>query len=100
MFVYNVSLKLDWGIVEEWLRWMREEHMEEVLATGCFIDSKLFKLLVQDDTEGPTFIVQYTCNKKIDYLRYKKEFAPALQQKGASKFGNKMVAFRSIMESV
>jgi hypothetical protein len=100
MFIYNVSLKIDWSAVEEWLRWMREEHIAEVLATGCFFDANMFKLLEQDDTEGPTFIVQYTCNKKIDYLKYKKDFAPALQEKGAAKFGTSVVAFRSIMEKL
>jgi hypothetical protein len=100
MFIYNVSLKIDWLVVEEWLRWMREEHIDEVLATGCFFEAKMFKLLEQDDTEGPTFIVQYSCNKKIDYLKYKKDFAPALQEKGAAKFGSKVVAFRSIMEKL
>lgn len=98
MFVYNVSLKLEWEIVEAWLKWMREEHIQEVLDTGCFIEAKMFKLLDQDDSEGPTFVVQYTCHKKIDYLKYKAQFAPALQQKGAEKFGQKMVAFRSLME--
>lgn len=100
MFIYNISLKIDWLVVEEWLRWMREEHIAEVLATGCFLEAKMFKLLDQDDTEGPTFIVQYSCNKKIDYLKYKKEYAPALQEKGAVKFGNKVAAFRSIMEKI
>lgn len=100
MFVYNVSLKLEWEIVEAWLKWMREEHISEVLTTDCFIDAKMFKLLEQDDSEGPTFIMQYTCHKKIDYLKYKTQFAPALQQKGIDKFGAKVVAFRSIMEQL
>jgi hypothetical protein len=100
MFIYNISLKLEWEIVEEWLRWMREEHIHEVLGTGCFYDYKLFKLMGQDDSEGPTFVVQYFCDKKIDYLRYKKEHAPQLQQKGIEKFGNKFVAFRSVMELI
>jgi hypothetical protein len=52
----------------------------------------------EDDSEGPTFIVQYFCDKKIDYLRYKKEYAPDMQQKGFDKFGNRFVAFRSVIE--
>jgi len=100
MLIYNVSLKLEWEIVEDWLKWMREEHVHEVIATGCFYDYKLFKLMEQDDSEGPTFIVQYFCDKKIDYLRYKKEHAPKLQLKGFEKFGEKFVAFRSVMEMV
>jgi hypothetical protein len=53
-----------------------------------------------EQDEGPTFVVQYFCDKKIDYLRYKKEHAPQLQQKGIEKFGNKFVAFRSVMELI
>jgi hypothetical protein len=100
MFAYNVSIKLESAIADEWLRWMREEHVHEVLATGCFYDYKLFRLVADDENEDPTFVVQYFCNKKTDYQRYVKEFAPLLQRKGIEKFGQRFTAFRSLMELI
>ena len=39
MIIYNVTVTVQNEIVEEWLNWIRLEHIPEVLSTGLFIDS-------------------------------------------------------------
>ena len=41
MFIYNVTVKVDWSIHDAWVQWMLNEHMPEMIKTGCFTDSKL-----------------------------------------------------------
>ncbi len=36
MILYNVTVALDPAIETEWLAWMQQEHIPEVMATGCF----------------------------------------------------------------
>ena len=36
MLVYNVTVKVNTDIHEEWLEWMKKTHIPEVLATGYF----------------------------------------------------------------
>ena len=98
MFIYNVTVKVEWEIAEDWLKWIREEHAEEVIATGVFHKYQLAKLIQEDESDGPTFVVQYFCNTKHDYLRYQMQFAPGLQQKANKKFGAQFTAFRSVLE--
>lgn len=100
MIIYNVTIKVDWSIHEAWLRWMKEEHMPEVLATGLFEDSRLLRLLETDDTDGPTYAAQYFTSSETHYRRYIAEHAQALRQKGLEKWGDRFVAFRSVMEVV
>jgi hypothetical protein len=77
---------------------MKEEHMEELVATGLFSGSRLSHLLEQDETDGVTYIAQYYCDSLDDYYDYVKDHAPTIREKGLKKFGDQMIAFRTIME--
>jgi hypothetical protein len=97
MIIYNVTVKVAPHVASEWVRWMKEEHMPELLRTGLFIDSRLCRLLEQDDTEGITYSAQYMCDSLEDYHDYVRKHAPAMREKGLQKFGDKTIAFRSVM---
>ncbi|GIV33814.1 MAG: hypothetical protein KatS3mg031_1349 [Chitinophagales bacterium] len=98
MILYNVTIKVDPAVEEEWLAWMKLEHIPEVMRTGLFSEYRICRLLEQDDTEGKTFAVQYLCNNLRNFDTYRATFAPALQQKHYDRFGDKCVAFRTVME--
>ncbi len=100
MIVYNITVKIEAGIEAEWLQWQKEEHIPEIMATGLFSEYKFFKLLDVDDTDGPTFVVQYFAPSRTEYDRYISEHAPALRQRAHAVWGNRFVAFRTIMEVV
>jgi hypothetical protein len=100
MIIYNVTIKPDWSIHDAWIKWMQEEHIPEMLATQLFYDFQLLRLLEIDDAEGPTYAVQYHAHTLENYERYIAEFAPIQRQKGIEKWGDKFVAFRSLMRIV
>jgi len=99
MIIYNLTVKVTPKVAPEWLRWMKEEHMQEVIDTGLFFDSRLCHLLEQDETEGITYIVQYFCDSMENYNSYLKEHATTLREKGLKKFGDQYIAFRTVMRS-
>src|ERR1041384_7581793 len=70
MIIYNVTIKLHPGIMEEWLQWMKQEHIPDLMRTGLFLEYKLCRLMEQDDSEGPTFVVQYFCDSPEHYETY------------------------------
>jgi len=100
MIVYNVTIKVDPSIANDWLTWLQEEHVVEVLETGCFTDAKIMKLLEVDDSEGPTFAIQYFAESRSQYELYIEKFASTMRQKSFDKWGNKFIAFRSLMQVV
>jgi hypothetical protein len=100
MFIYNVTTKVDWSIHKEWLHWMKEEHLQEVVDTGCFIKSNLLRLHETDETEGPTYAAQFIAPTKFHYEQYIQNFSQSLRQKSLLKWGNKIISFRSLMEIV
>jgi hypothetical protein len=100
MLVYNITLKIDSEIEPEWILWMKQEHIPEVMATDLFTENKFFKLLEQDDSEGPTYVIQYYSTSFENYDRYIQEYAATLRQKAIEKWDNKFIAFRTVMQVV
>ena len=100
MIIYNVTTKVESVIAKDWLQWMKEEHLPEVKATGCFQEAVVLRLLQADDEEGPTYTVQYKAESKILYDKYIENFAGILREKIFAKWGNKTIAYRSLMEVV
>lgn len=98
MIIYNVTLKLHPEITEEWLRWMKQEHIPDLMRTGLFLEFKLCRLMDQDDSEGPTFVVQYFCDSHEHYETYINEHAAEMREKGLKRFGDRFIAFRTVME--
>jgi hypothetical protein len=97
MFIYNVTINIAEDAHMEWLKWMKEKHIPEVMNTGCFIGSQILKVLYVAD-EGHTYSIQYKFLEMTDIEKYQKEFAPALQADHKKMFGEKFTAFRTLLQ--
>jgi hypothetical protein len=100
MIVYNITIKVDWAISDEWLAWQQQEHIPEIMATLLFDQYVIYRLLEQDDTEGPTFFFQYFTSSPENYQQFIYEFAPVLRKKAFDKWGGRLIAFRTVMQAV
>ena len=100
MIVYNITIKISPDIEGVWIEWQKQEHIPDVLSTGSFTDHKFFRLLDQDETDGITYVVQYFASSIEKYNNYIEKFAPLLREKALAKWGDRFIAFRSIMELV
>ena len=100
MIIYNVTIKVDNEVASDWVRWMKTEHIADVLNTGLFTECRLSRLLEQDEADGVTYSAQYVCDTIEQYGRYIAEHAEGMREKGSNLFGGKFVAFRSIMEVI
>jgi hypothetical protein len=100
MLIYNVTVKVETAIAAEWLQWLQEEHIPSMLSTGCFTKAHILRLLETDDSDGPTYAVQYHAESKAAYNLYIERFADNQRQAGIARWGNRFVAFRSLMAIV
>ena len=90
MILYNVTVSIDANIHEDWLTWMRQTHIPDVMATGCFIESRISR--VHGEEEGGM-----TCPSQDKFDEYQAKHAPALQQDHSSRFQGKFAAFRTML---
>lgn len=100
MIIYNVTSKVDWSIEEDWVQWMKEEHMPEVVATGCFTNCQLLRILEIDEEEGPTYAAQYFAENKLQQELYIDQYAPTLREKVFDRWANRVLSFRTIMQVI
>ena len=99
MIIYNVTLSVEESVKDDWLKWIKCVHIPEVMATGFFLKSQINRVIVQGDS-GNTFAIAYTCDSMKDLHQYQVKFAPDLQKKHAARYGDKAVAFRTLMEVI
>ena len=98
--VYNVTVKVEKSIADKWLQWLVQEHAPQIIATNCFTKFTALKLLEYDDEESTTYAIQYLANTIDDYKTYLNQFADQFRKQSFDKWGNKFVAFRTVMEIV
>ena len=100
MIIYNVTTKVHPSIEEEWLGWLTEEQIPTILATGCFITATVARLLEVDETDGPTFTVQFKAESKALYNQYIEKYSARVSKVSFEKWGERFISFRSVMQVV
>jgi len=100
MIIYNVTVNIDNDIAEDWLKWMIDIHIPEVLKTGLFLDNHIYRLLADENSGGTSYAIQYLCENLDNYEQYKNKFAATLQAEHTARYQGKFVAFRTLLEVV
>ena len=99
MIIYNVTVNIDDSVHDEWFQYMKQQHIPDVVKTGCFSSGSMFRILVQEQS-GTSYSIQYRAPNMAAIERYLKDFAPALRQEVTDKYGDKFTAFRTLLEEV
>ncbi|MBC5775792.1 DUF4286 family protein [Pontibacter sp. KCTC 32443] len=101
MILYNVTVSIDNTVADEWLQWMKEVHIPEVMGTGYFLANQICRVMGDDEASGgTTYAVQYTCRSVEDLQEYQREHSPALQQKVNERYAGRYASFRTMLEVV
>jgi len=99
MILYNVTVSIDPDAHDEWLQWMKEVHIPDVLKTGLFLENKICRIHAEEEG-GKAYSIQYLLKSWEDYEKYQAEFAPALQEDHTNRYAGKFAAFRTMLEVV
>ena len=99
MIIYNVTVSVEKSVQNEWLNWMKTEHIPEVMACGIFSKAQINRVIDQGDSNN-TFAISYHCASMKDLHDYQIKFSAELQEKHIARYGDKVVAFRTIMEMI
>ena len=99
MIIYNVTVSVEESITSDWLHWMKSEHIPELMASKIFTKAQINRVIAEADSNN-TFAIAYTCSEMKDLHRYQTQFSAQLQEKHIARYGDKAVAFRTIMEVI
>lgn len=96
MILYNVTVSIDPEIENEWIEWMRSTHIPDVMATGCFIESRISRVHAEEEG-GKTYAISYVAPNQETYDAYQANHAPRLQQEHTEKYAGRFAAFRTML---
>ncbi|MBQ0118117.1 MAG: DUF4286 family protein [Flavobacterium sp.] len=100
MIIFNETINIDDSVHQQWLTWMRETHIPNVLATNAFSGAKMVKVLVEEEMGGQTYSLQYATDSLETLRAFQREHAPRLEREALIKFADKMLVFRTELQLV
>ena len=98
--VYSVIVQVDEAVASEWVEWMRDVHIPEVMATGCFEAWEMRRCLEPAEDGGPVYEIRYLCATLEQYRQYQETHAPALQAAHSERYGGRVKASRRLFGSM
>ncbi len=101
MIIFSQTISLDKGIENDWLAWMQDVHIPQVMATKFFESHKVLKLLdpIVDD-QMVTYSVQYHCLSVAIYRKFERKHAKKFHDAHQERYGNRFVSFKTLLEQV
>jgi hypothetical protein len=100
MIIYNITTKVHILIADEWLIWLKEIHAQEIMGTGLFTKFLIVQLIETDDTDEPTYAVQFFAESKALYNIYAEKFAGEMRTRAFNKWGDNFISIRTLMQIV
>ena len=97
--IYNVTVIIDDSVGEEWLIWMKDKHIPDLMGTGYFLSYTFTKILAESEG-GTSYSIQYLCSSMEDLNEYQEKSAPAFQKEHSEKYQGKFAAFRTLLEVI
>jgi len=100
MYIYNVTTNVAPEIHDQWMHWMKQKHIPDMLNTGKFSKAKMSQVLVEEEMGGVTYAVQYTTDSLQTLEEYYALDAPKLREEAMQLFKDKIVAFRTELKVI
>ena len=96
--IYEVNCMVPQSRQDEFLVWL-ELHVKQLLKIDGFEDATISRL--QEDDRLPEahegFCVQYFLEDRSVFDRYIADYAPAMREDGANRFGDDLKIYRRLM---
>lgn len=97
MVLYSVHITVRHEAYEEYLEWLKTEHIQEVLACPGFVSADLcFRKGGNLEASSKEIRINYLIQNEDALKLYVKEYAMPLREKGLEKFPGQFSAQREV----
>lgn len=100
MILYNITINVTSDIEQDFISWMKSTHIPEVLATGMFVEHRIYRLLHESEDGSINYSIQFFTETMEKMMEYERIHAPALRTKTRERYQDKAVSFRSLLETI
>ncbi len=99
MIVYNVTINILAEKEAEFVAWMKNTYIPEVMKTGFFFEYRFLRLL-QNQEDGINFAAQFHTEGMEKMLHFDKVHAKQIDDLLYDTFRDEYISFRSLLETV
>lgn len=100
MFLYNLTIHIEWPAQEEFLNWIKLEVLPELMEKNYFQSFQLMELLGMDEKEGNTYALQLSAESIGGYNRFMEIYQENFFKKFSHKWGEKCFIFPSLLKEI
>jgi hypothetical protein len=100
MYIYSVTITIETEAEQEWLEFMQQKHITDVLKTGYFTAASMRKTVNEDNAAFVKYNIEYTSDSLEAYTQYQQLEATRLQKDVADRFSGKFTAQRVLYKKV
>lgn len=98
MLIFNTTYQVTTNHTENWIQWIKTEHIPFMLKSEVFIEPQITKIVGSEDETGTSFSVQFKINDMDTLVLWHNQYAIEFQDKVSSKFGTEVVFFSTVLE--
>jgi hypothetical protein len=99
MIIYNDTIIVEPSAEQEWLDYMKQEHIPAIMATGCFSSYRILNV-IDSPNEGITYCIQYNADDIQKFNDYYNEHLYRFQEIHQERFAERFVMFNTLMKTV
>jgi antibiotic biosynthesis monooxygenase (ABM) superfamily enzyme len=97
MVTYSVQIKIRYDLFDEYVAWLKNEHINEMLAVPGFIEADLCtRKGGAMESSSKDIQITYKLQNEDALKNYMSEYAMPLREKGLEKFAGQYSAQREI----
>lgn len=100
MILYNITFTVSIEIEDDFVGWMKDTHIPDIFATGLFTDHKFYRLMNSIQDGSTNYSLQFFAESPAKLIEYENRFANELRYETQARYGEKAMAFRSLLELV
>lgn len=98
--LYIVHIRVDEAIVDDWIDWMTEVHIPDVMETGCFASAAMARDAGADTDSRRAYRIVYRAPSEEAYEEYVEEYAEKLQEEHTERYEGQFEASRDLLPVV
>ena len=100
MLLYNITYLVPEQLSDNWLKWMKNDHVPRIMGTNLFEKNTLLQLINVDEQDGKTYALQLYIISELKFDEYEKKFEPALRSDAKQVWGEQILSFMTLMRIV
>ncbi len=100
MILYNTTFLVEDAVLDDFIKWVKDDHLPTCEDLSLLEGQKFFKLLHNEEDGAGTYCIQYFLSSDVAYNKFVNEDDYEIKRSLTKLFGQQIVFFSSTMKEL